>query len=220
METTTLQAEVRASRGKGPARRLRAEGKIPGVFYGPGVQPTSLTLSPKELTHALRGERGRNVVFKLAVDGKDHLAMVKDLTTDPVTQELLHIDLYRILEDKVLEVNVPVRATGRSAGVVQGGVLNITRRTLPLRTKPANIPVSIDVDVTHLELKDTISVEDIEFPEGVECMLRPKLTLAIILEPRKAAAAEEEEAAAEAAAAVPAAEGAAAPTADADKADS
>jgi large subunit ribosomal protein L25 len=219
METTTLQAEVRASRGKGPARRLRAEGKIPAVFYGPGVQPTPLTLSPKELTQALRGDRGRNVVFKLSVDGKDELAMVKDLTIDPVTQELLHIDLYRILEDKVLEVNVPLRATGRSAGVVQGGVLNITRRTLPLRTTPANIPVSIDVDVTHLELKDTVSVEDIDFPEGVECMLRPKLTLAIILEPRKAAAAEEEEAEAEAAAAAPAAEGEA-PAADADKAPS
>ena len=217
METTTLQAEVRASRGKGPARRLRAEGKIPGVFYGPGVQPTSLTLSPKELTQALRGERGRNVVFKLSVDGKDELAMVKELSTDPVTQELLHIDLYRILEDKALEVNVPLRTTGRSAGVVQGGVLNITRRTLPIRTTPANIPVSIDVDVTHLELKDTISVEDLEFPEGVECLLRPKLTLAIILEPRKAAAEEEEEAAAEAAAAAPVVEGEATPAADADK---
>jgi len=159
------------------------------------------------------------VVFKLSVDGKDQLAMVKDLTTDPVTQELLHIDLYRILEDKVLEVNVPFHATGRSAGVVQGGVLNITRRTLPVRATPANIPVSIDVDVTHLELKDTISVEDVEFPEGVECSLRPKLTLAIILEPRKAAAAEEEEAAAEAAAAAPVAEGEA-PAADADKASS
>ena len=79
METTTLQAEVRASRGKGPARRLRAEGKVPGVFYGPGVEPTPLTLSPKELTKALRGERGRNVVFKLSVDGKDELAMVKDV---------------------------------------------------------------------------------------------------------------------------------------------
>ena len=220
METTTLQAEVRASRGKGPARRLRAEGKIPGVFYGPGVQPTSLTLSPKELTQALRGERGRNVVFKLSVDGKDELAMVKELSTDPVTQELLHIDLYRILEDKALEVNVPLRTTGRSAGVVQGGVLNITRRTLPIRTTPANIPVSIDVDVTHLELKDTISVEDLEFPEGVECLLRPKLTLAIILEPRKAAAEEEEEAAAEAAAAAPVVEGEATPAADADKAPS
>ncbi|MBW2376247.1 MAG: 50S ribosomal protein L25/general stress protein Ctc [Deltaproteobacteria bacterium] len=219
METTTLQAEVRATRGKGPARRLRAEGKIPGVFYGPGVPPTPLTLSPKEVTQALRGERGRNVVFKLSVDGKDHLAMAKDVTTDPVTHELLHIDLYRILEDKVLEVHVPLHATGRSVGVVQGGVLNITRRTLPLRTTPANIPVSIDVDVTHLDLKDTISVEDLEFPQGVECMLRPNLTLAIVLEPRKATAADEEEEAAAAAAAAPAAEGAA-PAADADKADS
>ncbi|MGB5368689.1 MAG: 50S ribosomal protein L25, partial [Polyangiales bacterium] len=199
--TTTLQAEVRDSRGKGPARRLRAEGKVPGVFYGPGVEPTPLTLSPKELTKALRGERGRNVVFKLSLGGKDELAMVKDLTTDPVTQELLHIDLYRILEDRVLEVNVPFRTSGRSVGVVQGGVLNVTRRVLPLRTMPANIPVSIEVDVTHLALKDTISVEDIELPAGVECTLQPKLTLVIILEPRKATAAEVEEDAAAAAAA-------------------
>ncbi|MGB5267863.1 MAG: 50S ribosomal protein L25 [Polyangiales bacterium] len=201
METTTLQAEVRAGRGKGPARRLRAEGKVPGVFYGPGVEPTPLTLSPKELTKALRGERGRNVVFKLSVDGKDELAMVKDVTTDPVTQELLHIDLYRIVEDKALEVNVPFRTYGRSVGVVQGGVLNVTRRVLPLRTTPANIPVSIEVDVTHLALKDTISVEDVVFPEGVECSLNPKLTLVIILEPRKATAAEAEEDALAAAAA-------------------
>ena len=201
METTTLQAEVRAGRGKGPARRLRAEGKVPGVFYGPGIEPTPLTLSPKELTKALRGERGRNVVFKLSVDGKDQLAMVKDVTTDPVTQELLHIDLYRIIEDKALEVNVPFRTYGRSVGVVQGGVLNVTRRVLPLRTTPANIPVSIEVDVTHLELKDTISVEDIVLPEGVECSLNPKLTLVIILEPRKATAAEAEEDALAAAAA-------------------
>lgn len=213
METTTLQAEVRASRGKGPARRLRAQGKIPGVFYGPGLEPTPLTLSPKELTKALRGERGRNVVFKLSVDGKDELAMVKDLTTDPVTQELLHIDLYRVFEDKVLEVNVPFHTRGRSIGVVQGGVLNVTRRVLPVRTTPANIPVSIDVDVTHLDLKDTISIEEIEMPEGVECLLRPKLTLVIILEPRKVTAAEEAEEAA------PVAEGVAAPAADAETAD-
>jgi large subunit ribosomal protein L25 len=227
METTTLQAEVRASRGKGPARRLRARGKVPGVFYGPGVEPTPLTLSPKELTKALRGERGRNVVFKLSVGGKDELAMVKDVTIDPVTQELLHIDLYRVFEDKVLEVNVPFHTHGRAAGVVQGGVLNVTRRTLPLRTTPANIPVSIGADVTHLNLKDTISVEEIELPAGVECTLRPKLTLVIVLEPRKVTEAEEEAeaaAAAAAAAAAPAAEGAAPaaapPAAEADKAPS
>ena len=80
METQTLQAEVRDSRGKGPARRLRAQGKVPGVFYGPGLEPTPLTLSPKELEKALRGERGRNVVFALSVGGKEELAMVKDVT--------------------------------------------------------------------------------------------------------------------------------------------
>ncbi len=203
METTTLQAEVRDSRGKGPARRLRAQGKVPGVFYGPGVEPTPLTLSPKELEKALRGERGRNVVFKLSVGGNEELAMVKDVTTDPVSQELLHVDLYRVFEDKQLEIDVPFHTHGRAAGVVQGGVLNVTRRTLPIRTTPANIPVSIDVDVTALKLRDTISVEDVALPEGVECLLAPKLTLVIILEPRTAAVAEpgEGEVAAEGAAA-------------------
>jgi len=194
METTTLQAEVRDSRGKGPARRLRAQGKLPAVFYGPGVEPTPLTLSPKELKKALRGERGRNVVFKLSVDGKDELAMVKDVTTDPVSQEPLHVDLYRVFEDQVLEIDVPFHTHGRAQGVVMGGVLNVTRRTLPVRTTPANIPVSIDVDVTRLALKDTISVEQVKFPEGVECTLAPKLTLVIVLEPRKLTATEEAEA--------------------------
>ena len=190
METTTLQAEVRKERGKGPARRLRAQGKLPAVFYGPGVEPTTLTVSPKELEKALRGERGRNVVFKLSIDGKDELAMVRDVTTDPVSQELLHVDLYRVFEDKELEINVPFHARGRAVGVVQGGVLNVTRRSLPVRTTPARIPVSIDVDVTGLALRQTIAVEDIDWPDGVECTLRPNLTLAIVLEPRKAASEE------------------------------
>ena len=196
METTTLQAEVRDSRGKGPARRLRAQGKLPGVFYGAGIEPTPLTLSPKELTKALRGERGRNVVFKLSIGGKDELAMVKDVTTDPVSQELLHVDLYRVFEDKELEVDVPFHTHGRAQGVVMGGILNVTRRTLPLRTTPANIPVSIDVNVTGLGMKDTISVEEVELPEGVVCTLSPKLTLVIILEPRKAVASAADESAA------------------------
>ena len=136
METTTLQAEVRETRGKGPARRLRAQGKVPGVFYGPGVEPTPLTLSPKELEKALRGERGRNVVFQLSVGGKDELAMVKDVTVDPVSQELLHVDLYRVFEDKELEIDVPFRTHGRAQGVVMGGVLNVTRRTLPFARRP------------------------------------------------------------------------------------
>jgi large subunit ribosomal protein L25 len=90
---------------------------------------------------------------------------------------------------------VPFHTHGRAAGVVQGGILNVTRRTIPLRTTPARIPVSIDVDVTELALKDSIAVEDIELPEGVVCTLSPKLTLAIVLEPRKAVPLPGEEAA-------------------------
>jgi large subunit ribosomal protein L25 len=140
-------------------------------------------------------------VFKLVVDGKEHLAMLRDVTTDPVTQELLHVDLYRVLEGKVLEINVPFRARGKAIGVVQGGVLNLTRRHLPVRTTPAKIPASIEVDVTHLDMKDTLAVEDVELPEGIECLLQPKLTLAIVLEPRKVTEEEEEAAAAAAEAA-------------------
>ncbi|MGB8329818.1 MAG: 50S ribosomal protein L25, partial [Polyangiales bacterium] len=154
-------------------------------------------------------------VFKLSVDGKDELAMAKDVATDPVTLELLHIDLYRIFEDQVLEVDVPLHTHGRAAGVVQGGVLNVTRRTLPVRTTPAKIPVSIDVNVTKLNLKDSIAVEDVELPDGVVCTLAPKLTLVIVLEPRKATAAEEAE---DQAAAATAAAATAAPAADAGKA--
>ena len=123
------------------------------------------------------------------------------------------MDLYDVFEDKVLEIDVPFRAHGRAQGVVMGGVLNVTRRTLPLRTTPANIPVSIDVDVTPLQLRDTISVEQVELPEGVECTLAPKLTLVLVLEPRRAGASAADEEA-EGGEAAPAAEG------DAEKTDS
>ena len=212
METMTLQAEVRESRGKGPARRLRKQGQVPAVFYGPGIEPTPLSVSPKELTTALRGERGRNVVFTLSYGGKQELAMVKDLTTDPVTLDILHVDLYRIFEDRELDVLVPFKTKGRAIGVVQGGVLNITRRHLPLRATPDKIPTTIEVDVSDLDMHDSISVKDIPLAEGVTCSLKPDLTLAVVAEERRAAIEEEEEAAAAAAAAAEGVEGEAAPT--------
>ena len=184
METTTLQAEVRTSRGKGPARRLRMEGKIPAVFYGPGLEPTPLTLAPKTLERALRGQRGRNTVFTLELDGKSELSMVRDLEVDPVTRQLLHVDFYRVLLDRQVDVNVPLVTTGRAAGVIAGGTLNVTRRVLPLRTTPDKIPDRIEIDVSPLEMNDAISVKDIPFGDGVVCKLKPELTLAIVVETR------------------------------------
>src|SRR5512139_1751888 len=130
MEKTTLQAEVRAGRGKGPARRLRVEGKVPAVVYGPGLEPTPLTVSPKPLIKALRGEYGRNVVYALEWNGHKELAMVKDLATDPVTGELIHVDFYRVTEDSEVLVDVPLQTKARAQGVRIGGVLNVTTRTI------------------------------------------------------------------------------------------
>jgi len=205
METTKLEAEVRAERGKGPARRLRSEGKLPAVFYGPEVEPTPLTVDPKALEEALRGPRGRNTLFELTYGSDTHLAMVRDLDVEPVARTLIHADLLRVTTETPIKVEIPLRTTGRAAGVVAGGKLNVTRRSVPVRTTPGNIPAELVLDVTELEMFQNLSVKDLTLPEGVEAQLAPDLTLAIVLEDRRALKEAEEAEAAAAAAIAPAA---------------
>src|SRR5690606_27105625 len=125
MEKQTLQAEVRKERGKGPVRRLRAAGKLPAVLYGPGVEPTSLTVDPKALENALRGEMRRNQVFEIVIDGKTVTAMVRDLLVHPVDRHLLHADFYSVSDDRPVDSVVPVLTKGRSKGVQRGGKLTV-----------------------------------------------------------------------------------------------
>ncbi|MEM9067962.1 MAG: 50S ribosomal protein L25 [Myxococcota bacterium] len=200
METTTLKAEVRTQCGKGPARRLRASGKIPAVFYGPGQSPTPLTVDPAELAKHLHGTYGRNTLFELAYGDNKELAMVKDLTVTPVSRDLLHVDFYKVSLDREVRADVPLRTTGRAIGVVKGGVLNVTRRTIPVVCTPDRIPAEIVIDVTDVDMHGTVDVKDLPLPEGVRATLRPELTLAIVLEDKRAAKAAEEAEKAEAAA--------------------
>jgi len=199
MNTTTLQAEVREGRGKGPARRLRKMGMIPAVFYGPGMEPTPLTVNPEELEKALHGVFGRNTLFTLAYDGKEELAMVRDLEVTPVGRKLVHADFLRVSTDREVVVEIPVSTKGRAVGVVKGGVLNLARRTVPVRCTPDKIPAGIEIDVSDVDLYGTISVADLPVGEGQTVMLRPELTIVIVLEDKKAkrlAAKEAKEAAA------------------------
>ena len=191
MESMTLTAEVRTARGKGPARRLRAEGKVPAVIYGPGQEPTPLTVLPKQVLKGLRSTRGRNTVYALEFSGKSALAMVKDLNVDPVTRDLLHIDFLVVDEDKPVKVDVPLRTTGRAKGVVRGGILNVTRRTVSLESRPADIPTEIVLDVTPLDIFETIAVKDLPLQDGVVCTLPAERTLVIVLENKRAAKAAE-----------------------------
>ncbi len=197
METTTLQAEVRSESGKGPARRLRVEGKLPAVMYGPGVDPMPLTVEPGELRKALSGPKGRNTLFTLPVSGTDHLAMVKDVVVEPVRRALLHADFLVVTTDRPVVADVPVTTHGRAVGVVKGGKLTVTRRTIRLRCTPEKIPTIIDLDVSELDLFESIRVKDLDLEDGVEAMLKPEQTLAVVLENKRAVKAAEEEAKAE-----------------------
>jgi len=203
METMALQAEVRTTSGKGPARRLRLSGKIPAVVYGPGIEPTALTVIPTELLKGLRSKRGRNVAYDLTYDGKQVLVMVRDLEVDPVTRELLHVDFLSVAPEKAVVVTVPLATAGRAKGVVKGGQLNVTLRTVPLLAPPKLIPEEILLDVSNLDMDEAISVKDLVLPEGVSCTLPADRVLVSVTENRRAIAAAE--AAAVAAAAAPAA---------------
>jgi large subunit ribosomal protein L25 len=195
MKTQTLQVEVRQTGGKGPARQLRIQGKIPAVLYGPGVDTTKLTISPSEFVKALATEMGRNAIFDLPVAGAQHLAIVKEVHVHPVSREPMHVDFYRVTTDREIAVNVPLRAQGRSAGVHKGGTLQAVYRELPIRCTPDKIPASITVDVTPLEIGDAVKVEEVPVPEGVRIALPPDRRVITVSETKKLAPLEEEGAA-------------------------
>jgi large subunit ribosomal protein L25 len=216
MEPLTLTTELRADTGKGPARRLRAKGLIPGVFYGPNAKATGIAVTPKALTQALSTPYRRNTLLQLEVGGAKHLAMVKELQVHPVSRKVVHVDLYEVALDRPVQALVPFAHEGRAKGVVAGGELYVVFRDLPVRTTPDKIPDVIKVDVTNLELGDAVRVKDLALAPGVEVVLEPERSVVYCAEPRKLAPEEDETkpAAAEGAAA-PAAGGAAAPAAGA-----
>jgi large subunit ribosomal protein L25 len=172
MQTTaTLTAEPREQTGKGAARQLRIRGQVPAVYYGPGHEPTGLSVQPKELIAALSTPQGRNALLTLTIGGKDELAMVQDLQIHPVTRKPVHVDFYRVNPDRKIERLVSFATEGRAKGVVAGGELIVIYRDLPLRAKPGQFPARVTVDVTNLEIGDHVKVKDLQLPEGVEAVL-------------------------------------------------
>jgi len=168
MEQLTLNIEPRETRGKGPARRLRAAGKLPAVLYGHGNN-TTVTVDPKVVHKYLLNEGSRNALLSLKgpkVDGK--FALIKDYQVDPLTRVLVHIDLLEVNVNEKIEVSVQLTITGKSIGVAEGGVLNIIERKLLVKCLPLKIPKHIDVDVTQLKIGASIHADQLSLPEGVE----------------------------------------------------
>jgi len=218
MEIIKLSATPRQESGKGPSNRLRRTGNIPAICYGKGLEAFPVAVSPKALLEVLKSAHGKNSVIELAVEGGDKLTvMVRDYGYHPISRELVHADFLQVKLDQPIDVEVPVRCVGKSKGIAGGGILQQIFRNLPIRCLPEKIPALVEIDISELDLGDTVKAGAVPLPEGVKTRLPDDQTVVVVAIPEKAeeAAATPGAPGAPAAAAAPAAGGKAAPAAKA-----
>lgn len=181
-----IKCEKREVFGKNASRRLRREGKVPAVLYGGDEPSMHLAIQKKDIFGILRSESGENTIFKASFDSESRDTMIKELQTDPVTDEILHIDLILIAMDKAVRVSVPVVVAGESVGVkTEGGFVDLITREVEVECLPGDIPEHIEVDISDLHLHQSIKIEDMIFPEGVESLEDPQTLVVLIEAPTK-----------------------------------
>lgn len=203
--TATLSAEVGRATGSAASRRLRAEDRIPGVLYGHGMSPVSLSVARRDLRIALSGPAGHNTILTLKVGGNDYTAIVKDMQRHPVKRNVAHVDFVQINLNEEITVHVPVHLSGTAKAVLAaGGLVDAAVDSIEIRTTPANVPNEIVIDVTDLTPESVIHLRDVQLPAGVVATGDDDLLVVTVLMSR-AATASSNEASAEAPAA-PAAE--------------
>ena len=180
MADVALDVEIRSSTGKGAARKLRAAGRIPGVCYGSGRAPLSVSLDPRGLERLIASSAtGINTLIDLRVAGggdyDGRVVLVKELQRDPVSARALHADFYAVDLEQTIEVSVPIHVTGTAPGVTNGGILDHALRELQIECLPRAIPEQILVDVSDLEIGMSLHVRDLILPADVKLMsdLRP-----------------------------------------------
>ena len=170
MAKSVLNVETRVRTGKGGSRKVRQDGLVPAVVYGKGVEALNLRLDPKALQQAVATEAGWNTLLTLKGDGPfDGLVVIlKDMQIDAIRRNPTHVDFLAIDLKKTLAVMVPVQPVGKAQGVVEGGTLQLIRHELEVYCLPTNIPTSIEIDVTALNVGEGIHIDEVSFPEGVE----------------------------------------------------
>jgi large subunit ribosomal protein L25 len=177
MAEVTLEVSRRESTGKEVAKKLRRDGKVPAVVYGGHRDPVAITVDRKSVSELIqKSEHGIRSVFLLKMAGSDQQrhAMIKELTIDPVSRRMTHIDFVRVIMDEKLKVTIPVHTTGTAKGVKDGGLLDFQVRELHVECLPNAIPDSIDVDITELGGHDYLRVKDLTLPEGVRVLDDPE----------------------------------------------
>jgi large subunit ribosomal protein L25 len=211
MAELKLVASAREDSGKGVARKLRAAGRVPAVLYGQGADPMPISVDARELFHLLH-DGGANVLVDLVVDGKDHLAMPREVQRDHIKGRYFHVDFLAVSRTQKITVNVPIRLVGEASGVKLGGVLEHHLWEVSAETLPTDVPEAIEADISGLDIGDSLRVSDLVVPDGVTITANPEDSVVAVAQPQ--ARVELEEGAAEAVEGEAAQEEAAGATAD------
>jgi large subunit ribosomal protein L25 len=186
MQRPVLTAEIREGVGKEKAKKLRSQGLIPAIFYGPRTQTVPLVIHSKELAKALQTEAGENVLIDLDIrkgpQSDRKVVMLKDIQVDPLQRVTLHTDFYEVAMDEMVIVEVPVHLVGKPEGTKVGGILEQVRRVIEVQCLPGDIPKSIDIDVSALKIGDSIHMQDINV-EKAKMISDTNFTIATVVPP-------------------------------------
>jgi len=200
MDQVSLSAIIRTKTGKSVARKLRQQGILPAVLYGPKTKSIPLAVNAHDFKKIITKIPKQQVLFTLELkkEGDEEAvekrtALVKELQLHPVSDEIRHIDFYEVFMDEVVETEVPIKIVGTAKGVETGkGMLELLRRTITISCLPLSIPKEIPVDVSDLDVGDALHVKDLKAEEGIEFVDDPDTTIVTVV-PTEAEAVEEEE---------------------------
>ena len=182
MDRMQLSVEVRNTSGKGPARRLRATGRVPAILYGFGTSTMSLSVPARELDRAIGTNQLLDLVGPSEVNGKP--VLLKAFQRDPVSQHIVHCDFYAVDTSKNVVVSVPIHLTGKPIGIDLGGILESLLRAVQVSCSPLRIPTVLNADVTELSIGGVLHARSIQLPEGVTLATDPEASIAHVISPR------------------------------------
>lgn len=184
MATANLTAFIRNESGKGVARKLRSAKRIPAVIYGHHREPQPLAVDTRELEKLLDHISAETTVVELAIDGRSSRTLIREIQRHPYRREILHIDFQELVAGEKVRVAIPIALVGTPVGAKNGGTLDQVMRELEVEVDPAIMPDHFELDVSNLDLNDSLHVSDIAIPAGIEIFAEPDATVCVVAPPR------------------------------------
>ncbi len=199
MRREELLAETKNQYGKGPARSCRRKSRIPGIVYGEGLDAFGISIDAHDFLALTHKGSLETMLIDLKVGDKLIPSMVKEIQKDPVTNRPVHLDFWHMSLEKEIHTEVPIHFIGTCIGIKKGGILDFILREVEIQCKPLEIPEFIEVDVTEMDVGNTLHISDLKFPEGIKVLSEPTQAVVTVVLPKEEVVAPKPEEAAVAA---------------------